>query len=263
MDSTLIFRKKVPDFAYVHAQMFKQVNKITDNFFGNSPPQIFIGSKLKYPNVNVGILSPPDKVADAWVYSDESFWAEQNFDMNTIVNLRSSLVNSRFSTRVDQARSSSTKFVELSQEIGMAKSPVDVEISLKKKIKMKFDTDKVSLPMGPRAPLKKVRITENTKVDAKVDKVVSDTDLKANDAINYLYKNKFDEHVLSKILSIGVLGLKKGRRLVPTRWSITAVQDMLGKEGIKKIKEYSPVDAYHVYFGGYLGNYFLVFFFPS
>tara|TARA_Y100000310_G_scaffold334233_1_gene413506 strand:+ start:40925 stop:42148 length:1224 start_codon:yes stop_codon:yes gene_type:complete len=263
MQPTPVFRKKVPDFAHTNAVMFKEVNKITNGFFGNSPPQVFIGSKLKYPNVNMGILSPPDKVDESWIYSAEHFWAEQNFDIKTIMQLRSSLINSRFKTRVDQARSMSTKFVELSQEIGMAAKPVDIEIELKKKIKISFDTDKVTMPMGPRAPLKKVRITENTKVDTKVDKVVSDTDLKANDAIRYLYKNKFDEHTLSKILSIGVLGLKKGRKLVPTKWSITAVQDMLGKEVIKQIKQFEPISDYQVYFGGYLGNYFLVLTFPD
>jgi len=263
MEQLPIFRKKLPDFSQSNAVMFKEVHKITDKFFGNSPPQIFIGSKLKYPKVNVGILSPPDKVDDAWLYSAEHTWAEQNFDIKTIIQLRSSLINSRFQTRVDQARSKTTKFIELSQEIGMAKSPVDIEIELKKKIKITFDTDKITLPMGPQAPLKKVRITENTKIDIKVDKVVSDTDLKANDALSYLYKNNFDEHTLSKILSLGVLGLKKGRRLVPPRWSITAVQDALGKEAIKAIKQFDSLDAYQVYFGGYLGNYFLVLLFPD
>ena len=259
---TPIFRKKLPDFSQINAVMFKEINNITDGFFGNSPPQIFIGSKLKYPKVNVGILSPPDKINDAWMYSAEHYWAENNFDINTIIKFRSSLINSRFQTTAEQARCN-TKFVDLSQEIGMAKKPVDVEIELQKKVKVSWKPDKVTMPMGPRAPLKKVTITENTKIDTKVDKVVSDTDLKAQGAVSYLYKNKFDEHTLSKILSIGVLGLKKGRKLVPTRWSITAVQDMLGKEIIKEIKQYNPVDAYHMYFGGYLGNYFIVFLFPD
>ncbi len=264
MDITPVFRKKVPDMSWLKAVMFKDVQKITDRFFGNSPPQIFIGSKLKYPQVNVGILSPPEKVPEAWIYDAQSFWAEQNFDIQTIIDLRSSLINSRFQTRVDQARSTmQEKFLSLSQEIGMAKKPVDVEIALKKKVQVKLDTDKITMPMGPRAQLKNVRITENTKVDARVEKAVADTDLKANDAIRQLYKQQFDEHTLSKILSLGVLGLKKSRKLVPTRWSITAVQDMLGKQAISEIKHYERLDSHQLYFGGYLGNYFLVLLFPD
>ena len=263
MEELPIFRKKLPDFSQLQQTLFQQVNKITDGFFGNSPPQVFIGSKLKYPAVNVGILSPPDKVDDAWMYDAQKYWAENNFDIPTIINLRQSLINSRFQTRVDQARTQSTKFVDLAQELGVAKKPVDVEIELKKKVQVKLDTDKVTMPMGPRAPLKKARITENTTVDRHVDKVVSDTDLKANEAIQYLYKQQVDEHNLSKILSIGVLGLKKGRRLVPTRWSITAVQDMIGKQMINQLKQYETIEQHQVYFGGYLGNYFLVFLFPD
>ncbi|MDP2906805.1 MAG: hypothetical protein Q8O03_02595, partial [Nanoarchaeota archaeon] len=96
----------------------------------------------------------------------------------------------------------------------------------------------------------------------KVDKVVSDTDLKATDAILYLYKNEFDENFLSRMLSIGTLGLKKNRKLVPSRWSITSVDDILGKNFINQIKDF-PTANYQAYFGGYLGNYFLVLFLPE
>src|SRR3989344_3624115 len=119
-EETVIYRRKAPDFSEIKAVMFQGVNKITDNFFGNSPPQIFIGSKLKYPKVNVGILSPPEKVPDAWLYSAEQYWAENKLDINTIIKLRSSLINSRFATTADQARSSE-KFVDIAQQIGMAK----------------------------------------------------------------------------------------------------------------------------------------------
>ena len=41
-----------------------------------SPPSVFIGSKLKYPLVNVGILSPLNKDEDSWLYDDAKYWAE-------------------------------------------------------------------------------------------------------------------------------------------------------------------------------------------
>jgi len=95
-----------------------------------------------------------------------------------------------------------------------------------------------------------------------VDKVVSDTDLKANEALTYLYGKGFDETFLHKILSIGTVGLKISRKLVPTRWSITAVDDTLGKDLIKTIKEYNTTD-YMAFSGGYLGNYYLILCFPE
>jgi hypothetical protein len=96
----------------------------------------------------------------------------------------------------------------------------------------------------------------------KVEKVVGDSDLKAQDAILYLYQNSFDENFLSKVLSIGNLGVKKDRKLVPTRWSITATDDTIGKSLIDEIKDYPQTD-YLAYFGGYLGNYYLVLMLPG
>ena len=47
-----------------------------DEFFGGSPPSVFVGSKLTYPNVNVGILSVPDFKEEVWAYDDVKYWVE-------------------------------------------------------------------------------------------------------------------------------------------------------------------------------------------
>jgi len=237
--------------------MFK-VKKLTEkDFFGTSPAP-FVGH-YGYPYVNVGILSPPKVTEEAWKYDAPRHWANNNYEIPQIVDYRSALINSRFKAQI---KSSKNRFLELSQEIGMASKPVDVELNLEKRPFMRLDFNPEIAPMGPRGQLKSARATENPKVHTKVDKVVSDTDLKSIDAMLYLYKNKFDENFLSRILSIGILGLKKNRKLVPTRWSITACDDTLGKYCIKKIKDY-PVSNYLAYFGGYIGNYFLIMFFPE
>jgi DNA repair protein NreA len=91
---------------------------------------------------------------------------------------------------------------------------------------------------------------------------VDDSDLKATDALSYLHDKGYDEHFLTKLISVGNLGIKDQRKLVPTRWSITAVDDTLGKKIISDIKEYSEYE-YVAHFGGYLGNYYLILFFPE
>ena len=103
------------------------------------------------------------------------------------------------------------------------------------------------MPMGPVAGLKKVKITENVRVLRSVEKVIEDDDLKAEKAVNYLFKKNIDENFLTKILSIGTLGLKKNRKLVSTKWSITAVDDILGKNLISSIKDYEriPIQPTH------------------
>ncbi|MEK6841271.1 MAG: hypothetical protein AABW57_00645 [Nanoarchaeota archaeon] len=240
-------------------QIIKELKK--EDFFGTSPPSVFVGSNF-YPNLNVGILSPPVETEDAWIHDAPNFWGEQEFTIKQIALLRSALINSRFNVNIKDVRKEN-KFLDKAKEIGIAKKPVDVEIKLNKTPEIKFDFEKILMPMGPRASLKQITITENVKVDNKVEKVVNDIDLKTAEALNYLYENGFDENTLTKLLSIGVLGLKKNRKLVPTKWSITATDDTLGKNLIEKIKDFGTIDNYQLYTGSYLGNYYYILMFPE
>ena len=235
--------------------MFKVKERTAKEDFSGSSPAPFVG-RFGYPNVQVGILSVEEK--DSGEYDAPRFWAGQNYEIPKIVDYRSALVNSRFSMNVH----SSHKFLETSQEVGMAEKPVELEIKLDKKPTFRLNTDAYSAPMGPNASLQRVDITSNPKVPTKVDKIVSDTDFKASDAMIELYQHDFDENYLTRLLSVGNLGVKMQRRIVPTRWSITAVDDSVGKHLIDEVKQFSSSD-YKAYFGGYLGNYYLVLLFPE
>lgn len=244
----------------IHKHLFEKIININEGFSGNSPPSVFIGSKLKYPKVNVGILAPPEITENSWVLDAQNYWVKNNYGIRDIIEFRSSLINSRFSTTVT---SLNERLINTAQEIAMAAKPVDLEISLKKKVSFELELNRFNLPMGPRAPLDKVKITSNPKVDNKVEKVIYDSDLKAVDALNYLYENNFDEQTISKLFSIGLLGVKKNRKLVSTRWSITAVDDSLGKEMLSDIKTYSTIDSFQLFYGMHLGNYYFIMLFPN
>ncbi len=248
--------KKISDVNFKYKN-FDGISKLD----GSSPPSVFVGSKLRYPIVNVGILSPLERDENAWVYDQPKYWANNNFQINDIVKLRDNLLNSRFESNVTDVRTGQ-KFVQLAKEIATASKPVDVEIELKNKINFTREKDKVLTSNGLRAGLKSAKIVSNVKVDRKLDKVMND-DIKASDALKVLYKNKFDEYVLSKILSIGALGLKKNRKLVPTRWSITATDDSLGKQLTESVKTYRWIENYELFYGSFFGNHYIIMLFPS
>ena len=63
------------NFKYKDVKMISRLNS-------NSPPSVFVGSKLKYPLVNVGILSPLERDDDAWVYDDAKYWADKDFSIH-------------------------------------------------------------------------------------------------------------------------------------------------------------------------------------
>jgi len=226
-----------------------------------SPPSVFIGSKLSYPLVNIGILSPLQRDENAWLYDDAKYWAKNNFQINDVLKIRESLLNSRFKSTVTDSRLNK-KFVKIAQEIALASKPVDLEIELKHKLNLDKQKDKVLTPHGMTASLGKAKITSNTKIHRKVEKVIND-EIKATEGINYLYNGNFDEYVLSKILSVGVLGLRKNKKFVPTRWSITATDDIIAKNLIEKIKYNKFIENHELFFGEFMGNQYLILLFPN
>ncbi len=236
----------------------KVSQKLTKPEFFGSAPSPFIG-RFGYPDVHVGILTPPEEKEQAWLHDAPNYWSLSDYKIPQIVDLRSALVNSRFKANV---KARQHQWLELVQEVGMASRPVEVELSLKDVPNFRLQTDPYAAPMGPNAELTKAKVTSNPKIPTKIDKAVSDTDLKAQTAVTELYDKGYGENELSKLLSTGVLGVQDQRKLVPTRWSITATDDMLGKHVIEEIKDYAFAD-FSAFFGHYLGNYYLVLFFPD
>ncbi len=239
------------------ARDLKRISK----FESISPPSVFIGSKLKYPTVNVGILSPIEKVDDAGIFDDAKTWAKDNYSIPQVIGLRENLLNSRFQSKVTDVRLNK-RFVEIAKDIAIASSPVDVEIELKNQVNIGKKVDRVLTPHGMKANLKDAKVTSNVKVDKKVDRIMND-EVKANEGMNYLYSSGINEYGLAKILSVGVMGMKKDKRMVPTRWSITATDDTITKDLLKAVRQNNWIQDYEFFFGEFMGNQYLVMLFPG
>jgi hypothetical protein len=245
------------------------------NIFGASPPGFFVGH-FNYPNVYLGPLIPFQEFETGLNLTDyhildapELWFGKQMID---IIRYRSSLVRSNFKLNVNIGQKSrkntpsikTQKLLESSQELSMAARPVDTETKLER-MNLRMLMDNHSLPMGPSGVTEKINITENTKIHPKVDYCVSDTDLKASDAISdYLYfKGQVPESTIKRVFSAGLLGEKKNRRIVPTRWAITAVDDIISKALIKEIKKFPEINNYRIFEATYLDNHFKVLLFPG
>lgn len=248
--------------------LFKQVynklqtQKIDKNFSGVTPPSIFIGSKLDYPNLNVGILSPISPEEQPSNYDNPEYWYNNKLPLDKIVDYRTSLMNSRFKTTAHDARKSS-KLIQLSQEVAMSMKTANIDFDLRKKPTFNSSFNKVSLPFGPAVEIESAKATENISVPTQIEKVYSDTDLKAVNAVNILTKKGFNEYQITQLLSAGTLGLKYNRRFVPTRFSITATDDILCKLTLNEVKMNEQISENRIYFGSYLGNYFMIILTPG
>ncbi|MFA4646211.1 Nre family DNA repair protein [Pyrococcus kukulkanii] len=239
-------------------ERFRAVREVTplinrEDIFGSSPPSIFVG-EYGYPKVRLGPLVPPIEGETSHLDNPNSW---ENVTIGDVLRYRSLLVMGQVKADVDVRKSG--RLIESIQELALSSKPVDSEVLLKGKPVIKVLPSEFAPPLGPRGILRKFEIVDNPKVPRKVDYVVSD-ELKVKDAIITLYEAGFDEYYIIRLLSAGLLGVRK--KLVPTRWSITAVQDTIGSYLRKIILDYEPIKEYELYFHEFLGNRYIVLLIP-
>jgi len=223
------------------------------HFSGASPPEIFVG-RYGYPNIYTGILSPNEKEETARFSSSEQ-WVKENLTINDILELRGKLIYGQFKSNIKDAQSGK-KFTLAMQEISMSHKPVSTEFFLKKPVNLSIQLDKHVSVIGNPAPLKHIRLEENPKIGKKVEYISSDDELKAVEGMKELYKSKTSVEQIIKLLSAGLLGIKRKRIFVPTRWSITATDDTISKQLMKKIKQYPEIQDIQVFNSDYVGNHY-------
>ncbi|MGV8140958.1 MAG: hypothetical protein ACP5NW_00800 [Candidatus Woesearchaeota archaeon] len=238
-------------------QVQKTFNENAKKDFYGENYNVFVG-RFGYPDINVGLLNIDEPKKDETI-DNPLVWSKDDYDINKIIQLRSNLINSNFKTRI---KGFNDRFMDLVKEVSLTDRPVDTEVSLEKKPQFKVTFNQDTTPFGPSIKLEKARVTENVHIPTKVDKIVND-ELKATEGLKILHDKGFDEYYLTKIFSVGNLGLDTNKKLVPTRWSITAVDDTLGRDIIQEIKDCNIISRYQLYIGGHLGNNYLIMLLPE
>lgn len=221
----------------------------SSGFSGTSPPSVFVG-RADYPHVSAGILSPPEERGDAWQLDAPDFWFQKGMGVADIIDMRVSLVNSRFTVNVKKP----DKTYDAFRELALSEKIVDVEIKVKGTIRSHVSFDHYLTPMGPSIELTDAKVTDNVSVPKKVDSLVGDGEVKATDALSILHDSGISSYHLQRLLSAGMLGLKGRRKMVPTRWAITAVHDTLAKRMMPKVMESPQIGEYEVFHSKYLDN---------
>jgi hypothetical protein len=220
-------------------------------FFGPST-SVFVG-RFGYPNVGIGPLAAMELKDNI---DNPATWL--SLDYSDIIELRSLMLRSRMSQNV-HARN---RYVYENQELALATKPTDVEMSFSSKPLYRVSFSDIHQPMGPSASLEKLTIAENPHIPRKIDYIVSD-DVKAFDAGVMLYRDGQDVYRISTILSSGVLGMKDSRKLVPTRWSITATDSLLFDYMVSEVKEFPSVNEFQVFSHQALNNRFEILLMPG
>jgi len=163
-------------------------------FFGPSPPGVFLGS-YGYPNLLAGPLVPVLQEPDPSLLDSPDRWLDKSID--ELIRYRFGLVRGKSTVRVQDARNPD-KTLSLVQEIVMSETPTDTELVLKKKPYVKINLLTRSSPHGPSGVVERLSLASNPDVPRQIDKVVSDTDLSANEGLNLSTRTEYHSNTLSE-----------------------------------------------------------------
>jgi hypothetical protein len=233
---------------------------------GASPPSVFVG-RYGYPKVSIGPMVPADIHGNTGILDSPEGWVGKT--LQEILNYRLSLVRGLNSIKINDL---DNKFILSLQELTMSSKPAESELIFHKTptfhqslllSDQNNDLNKEFTPFGPQAEIKSFKLSSTTSSNKKIDNLYSDNTVKATDAVIDLYNNGIEISQINKVLSLGMLGRKNKRHLVPTRWSISATDDIISSYLVKKIELFQSIDKFKVIKYNHFSNYYSIIFIPS
>ena len=250
MDSSDIrkgIQSRWEEYLSTHANLFT-----SDSLDGSSPPSVFVGS-YGYPKVSVGPMVPPMH-GDTTLLDSPELWVGKSLE--EIVNFRLSLIRGIKNIPVNEPNG---RYIENLHEVAMSSRPIDSELQFYKNPKPVASIDGESAPFGPVGEVASAKFS-STSSDKSIQRAYYDHDLKAQDAVVSLYNRGIEISKIQKCFSVGMFGKK--RKLVPTKWSITATDSIIAESLVSEILEFDLIDSCRVFSHDHLGNLFSVVLFP-
>jgi len=250
MDSSDIrkgIQSRWEEYLSTHANLFT-----SDSLDGSSPPSVFVGS-YGYPKVSVGPMVPPMH-GDTTLLDSPELWVGKSLE--EIVNFRLSLIRGIKNIPINEPNG---RYIENLHEVAMSSRPIDSELQFYKNPKPAVSIDGESAPFGPVGEVSSAKFS-STSSDKSIQRAYYDHDLKAQDAVVSLYNRGIEISKIQKCFSVGMFGKK--RKLVPTKWSITATDSIIAESLVSEILEFDLIDSCRVFSHDHLGNMFSVVLFP-
>jgi DNA repair protein NreA len=224
---------------------------------GSSPPAVFVG-RYGYPKVSVGpLLSPLHGSTE--LFDMPEAWVGRS--VSEVVGFRTGLVRGTSPIRVTDAERP-IPLLEQLQLLGISSESAESETTFRRPPRGHIALSDSAPPFGPTAPLDRLKL-DIRRVDPHLDRLSSDTAANARVAVNELYDRGVRVSQIQRAFSVGTLGRRGRRRLVPTRWSITAVDDLLGKRNLEEVHELPELGEIRVHRLTALDNRWIIAFLPG
>ena len=224
---------------------------------GTSPPGVFVG-RFGYPKVALGPLLSPLHGSTELLDTPEE-WVGRSVD--EVVGFRTGLVRGTSRYRVTDA-DRPDGLLERYQLLGLAEESVESEAEFRRPPRGHLALSESSPPFGPSAPIERVRL-DVRRVDPRLERMSSDVHASARVAVEELYDHGVRVSRIQRAFSLGTLGRQGRRKLVPTRWSITAVDDLVSKQLLGEVRALPELSEILVYALTALDNRWLIVLLPG
>ena len=259
-----------------------------DSISGSTPPSVFVGS-YGYPKVMVGPMVPPVH-GDTSICDSPERWG--GLKLGDIVGMRLGMVRGVKQVRVDAG--DPDRYVCSLQEVAMSSRPLESDIAFDGGVAgLRFhapaaptaDADgaggragqddedasdgspaygsapsDIRTPYGPVGVVRSARFSNVGAPSRQIQNTYYDKDMMASDAIFSLYDSGVAMSDIQRCLSMGMLGRK--RRLVPTKWGITAADSVISSRLLADVACNDIIDSHRIFWYAHLGNIFAVVLFP-
>ena len=238
------------------ASMYIPSREVGTEIDGSSPPSVFIGS-WNYPQVFAGPMIAPLH-GDTMIMDQPESWIAENKSQEEIIRYRLNLVRGKQKVKVTHLHQ---RFIGKLRDIALSSRSLESQAEFQQAPRgVTFSHDHA--PFGPSAPLERLEV-ENSRWDHHLEKAYYDDDLLAADAVGRLHERGLPFSSIEKAFSLGSFGIGKRRRLVPTRWAITACDSTLARRLLHNVRACEPIDSVQVREFSSLNNYYAVLLLPT
>jgi hypothetical protein len=224
---------------------------------GSTPPGVFIG-RIGYPYVNVGPLLAPEH-GDTLLYDTPESWVGR--PIQEVVTYRTSLVRGIAPVKVTQAEHPD-RMIETVQLIALGAESAETEARFVKPPRIRLELSDEAPPFGASGRLEKLH-ADVRHVDPRLERATGDIHATARVVVSELYDREVAVSRIQRAFSAGTLGRRGHRRFVPTRWSITAVDDLLSKENLETLRSLPELSDWQLHTLDALGDRWFVLLFPG
>ena len=209
--------------------LYSKTISLSENLSGYTPPSNLV-TELTYPKVYLGLLFTENEKSD--LFDNPEILSENKVSIEDLIEFRTSMINARKAVDVNIPKKND-KIYEKVLEASLSIKSVNVELFLNK-IRENTKLTKIIAYYGFNGYLKDLKINENPKIPNVIYNI---NDVKAEDGVYLMYEKGLSDYYISRIFSLGFFGLKTNRKLVPSKWSITAVHSILYRKIISENKD--------------------------